>query len=765
MNYAKTLMLFGLLGTSALTSTTAFGQDVSDSQSAPPNMPARGTDDGSIQDIVVTAQRRAETAQRTPLAITAIGGAALSSAGVLETSDLGAVVPNMQIISPFGRSQPNISVRGISVANEYNPNQASPIGVYVDDAYLPSRTSHGQQLYDLERVEVLRGPQGTLYGRNTTGGAVNFITMRPQLDASNGSLEFGYGNHDHVETSGVFNKIIVPDRVAVRGAFNFVHSDGMIPSATGGRAIQSEDSLGGRVSLLAKATDDLTIFLKFYTGRDQPLGNANISIGTGPDGANGITGFDSTGFGKYEHGSTNMGRFRFRASGALANIAYEMGDWTLTSNSSYDWGGRNLFHDTDNSPLQVLEINWRDDFKDFNQEVRVNYDGGSLKFVLGGYFGWDEVSADNLYEYFHFLDGIAPFDPSLSSSGFGIRSRYTQVRRSRAIFGQAEYNLTEKLSVTAGLRYTWDTLIYKRGNANVLDYDNQPVYNSVPVSGAPYDPDTFLNRRTSFGALSGKIAVNYQFNSDILAYLSYSRGYRGGAVNAAGYLSPDQVTFVDPETVDAYEAGIKSDLLGNRLRINLSGFYYRYKNQQLQEIVGPLGFLRSAPRSTIYGLEAEVTAGISRDLQLHGTLGLLSTEYNQLTLSGLTLDGNRLPFAPKITAGLGIDWTAIRLDNGGKITANANISYNSQQWFSPFNSMASFAGDIFDNRNQQQRAYALVNARLNYDSDTIFASLWAKNILNREYSVYGLDLRSTFGFDYLAFGSPRTFGATMGFRF
>lgn len=126
------------------------------------------TNQSGIADIVVTAQRRAESAQSTPLAITAVGGDALKGAGVFQTADLGSVVPNMQIISPFGRSQPNISVRGISVANEYNPNQASPIGVYVDDAYLPSRTSHGQQLYDLERVEVLRGPQGTLYGRNST---------------------------------------------------------------------------------------------------------------------------------------------------------------------------------------------------------------------------------------------------------------------------------------------------------------------------------------------------------------------------------------------------------------------------------------------------------------------------------------------------------------------------------------------------------------------------------------------------------------------
>ncbi|HEX7741934.1 MAG TPA: TonB-dependent receptor plug domain-containing protein, partial [Sphingobium sp.] len=139
-----------------------------------------------LEDIVVTAQRRSESAQTTPLAITAIGGEALKSAGVFQASDLAQNVPNLQIAAPFGKAQPNFALRGISIANEYNANTASPIGVYIDDAYMSSRSSHGIQLYDLERVEVLRGPQGTLYGRNTTAGAINFITKRPDLTRNDG---------------------------------------------------------------------------------------------------------------------------------------------------------------------------------------------------------------------------------------------------------------------------------------------------------------------------------------------------------------------------------------------------------------------------------------------------------------------------------------------------------------------------------------------------------------------------------------------------
>ncbi|MFM6854300.1 MAG: TonB-dependent receptor plug domain-containing protein, partial [Sphingopyxis sp.] len=187
---------------------------------------AQGAQDaGGLGDIVVTATRRSENLQDVPVAISAISSEALQNAGVFETSDLNHSMPNLQVSSPYGQQQPNFSLRGIGVGTEYNANAASPVGVYVDEVYQSFRSSHGQQLYDLQQIEVVRGPQGTLYGRNTTGGAINFITRKPDLDGSNGYLTLGYGNFDRMNAEGALEFTPIPGTLGVRIAGTYVNSD------------------------------------------------------------------------------------------------------------------------------------------------------------------------------------------------------------------------------------------------------------------------------------------------------------------------------------------------------------------------------------------------------------------------------------------------------------------------------------------------------------------------------------------------------------
>ena len=189
------------------------------------------TDSGSttpagMDEIVVTAQRRAQSIMDVPLAITAIDSSTLAKDGISNSAQLATAVPNLQISSPYGDTQPNFSLRGISVANEYNSNQASPIGVYIDDVYIAPRTSQGMGLFDLDRVEVLRGPQGTLFGRNTTGGAIDFITRAPSLDGSNGYAESGYGNFNTFTAQGAVEETLIPGELGIRVAGNWVHGGG-----------------------------------------------------------------------------------------------------------------------------------------------------------------------------------------------------------------------------------------------------------------------------------------------------------------------------------------------------------------------------------------------------------------------------------------------------------------------------------------------------------------------------------------------------------
>jgi iron complex outermembrane receptor protein len=194
-------------------------------QSAPAKQstPAKEANPGGLEEIIVTATKRNENLQDVPVAVSAISSTALQNQGVFETSDLNHAAPNLQVSSPYGQQQPNFSLRGVGVGTEFNANAASPVGVYVDEVYQSFRASHGQQLYDLEQIEVVRGPQGTLFGRNTTGGAINFITRKPELHGTNGYLTLGYGSYNRINAEGALEFTASEDKVGVRIAGTYVH--------------------------------------------------------------------------------------------------------------------------------------------------------------------------------------------------------------------------------------------------------------------------------------------------------------------------------------------------------------------------------------------------------------------------------------------------------------------------------------------------------------------------------------------------------------
>ena len=226
------------------------------------------------------------------MAINAIGGEALENKGIVDTASLSAIVPNLQVSSPYGKTQPNFSLRGVSVANEFNANQASPNGVYLDEVYLSARFAQGMNLFDLERVEVVKGPQGTLYGRNTVGGAINIITRKAEFAPLNGFVEGGYGNFNRWSLTGAAGGTLVEDRLAFRIAGTVEKGDGQLKNLFPGNPDErSVDNYAIRGSLLWKPTDDLSLLVRAYTGESNPTGEPPFVIGSGPGGVNPITGY------------------------------------------------------------------------------------------------------------------------------------------------------------------------------------------------------------------------------------------------------------------------------------------------------------------------------------------------------------------------------------------------------------------------------------------------------------------------------------------
>ncbi len=709
---------------------------------------APATDDG---DIVVTAQRREQSLLSVPLAVSALAGDDLADRGIVNSAQLGSAVPNLQINSPFGNTQPNFSMRGIGVANEYNSNQASPVGVYLDDVYLAPRTSHGMGLFDLERIEVLRGPQGTLFGRNTTGGAINFITRRPDLSGSEGYLQLGYGNYNTFTAQGALETTLAEDVVGLRVAVNYAKGDGQMHNVfVGGRDPNSTDTLQGRVTLALKPSDALDITLRAYGGRDR---------GT-QAGVHGLLPF-RTGLGFFETNESRVGNSNTDAWGVSANIGLDVSDTLrLTSITSYDGGKQDLQQAADGAPIDVLDITWKSQYRQFSQELRGNYDGDGLTFVGGLFYGYDRNITDNTFNL--------PLPPA-----GGFYQHYRQERRSYAVFGQADIDLASQLVLTVGARYTKDRSSYDDAYAylfvGAVGAAQTPIATTVPCAGVAgtcaYNPALRFALRDTNNALTGRIALSYTFADDTLLYASYNRGYRAGAVNGGGYTSSAGISYIDPERVNAYEVGLKGRAAGRAITYAVSAFFYDYSNQQLQDTrAGPVSFLVNAPASQVYGLEVEGTWRAADSIRFNGSLGLLHSEYRTLTLQGTDLSGNRLPFAPKLTAQLGMEWDMLEL-GGGKLTFAPNVTYSSQQYFSPFNA-ENVAGSPQNNAELQQGANAKVNASLSWSNDVVTVRAFANNLFNKETYGYGLDLRGAgFPYNFLVPSAPRTYGVSARFSF
>lgn len=746
-----------------------------------------------IQDIVVTARKRAENVQNVPVAISAISGDALATRGLVQTNDLAGSVPNLQIQSPYGTSQPNFTLRGVGVANEFNSNSASPVGVYVDEVYQTFRSSHGQQLYDLDRIEVVRGPQGTLYGRNTTGGAVNFITQKPKLSGISGYGSVGYGNYDRVRAEGALDATLVEDMLGVRLSGQFSRSDGYLKNSVGLDGA-SDKSYGFRGTVRWKATPDLDISLKGYMSRSTGSQEIPIAVNATPTGTGPITfgllggafGFqyDRSNLGSKEVEADGVGNRLIRAEGAVLTAAYSAtDDVTITSITGYDSGkyAQLPFQDCDGTPFDFCATGYQSDFQAFNQELRFNYDGDRLKFVGGLYYGWDRIDTFNRLKSFGVLSGIREalglpasyFNPA----GFGVIAdplalpttiradiKNSQTRRSKAIYGEGVFDVSDQFSLTVGLRYTGDKGHYYNGLATLFDDAGTPrliTVSSSPVAVLPGPNVTPLTERGSSNALSGRVIASYKPSEDVMLYASYSRGYRAGTFNGFAFQDNSQVNFVPPEKVNAYEIGFKSRILDNAMQINGALFQYDYQGQQVQEIIGAraLSVLRSLD-GRIRGGELEIQYRPVSTVQIALSGGFLDSKYDSgQTLSGIDISGNEFPFAADVSFNGSVDWTVTTIGDGD-LSLYGEAVYTGKYFYDPFGNrqatgpMRLGGGD-----------YWLLNGRMSYTAERYTISAWVKNLADKLYFPYALNLEAGFGIDYLSRGAPRTFGVDVTFRF
>jgi iron complex outermembrane receptor protein len=731
---------------------------------------ATASSEDSLSEVVVTAERRSESILKVPLAVSAITQADLASVGITNSGELSDLVPTLQANSAFGAVQPNFSIRGIGVNNEHNPNQASPVGVYIDDAYIAARVSQGLQIFDLERIEILRGPQGTLYGRNTTGGAINFISRQPSLNGSGGNVEVGYGNYNTFTAQGAYETTLVDGVAGLRTSFSYSHGDGWNKNVfTSQPAANSTDTAAGRLIFRVEPDDDLDVMLKVTAGRSNPTQAGVYDLGTGAPGQpadyNPVLAYSRSarGLSFWQIDSDRVGYNTIKNFGTELVAKYRLNEQlSLYSLTSYDYANANFQQEgtgvSSAAFEQPLDTLYGNKFTMINQEIRLSYLAPQTKVQAGLYYGYDKDESDS---YYWLLDGGADF-----------HQFFNQVRKSYAAFAQWDQAVTSALSVTLGARFTKDENSYgdyysylepgavsftgRRDTASQYWDPSQGVYflgsgfNSATGSIVP-GPTVHLNS----SAPTWRAAVDYTFDNGQLLYLSFNRGYRGAAFCGQCFANATLDT-TRPETANAYELGTKGAYFGRKLTVSADVFWIDYRNQQTNEQIGLQSILTNVPKSRMRGFELEAQAQPTSDLRATLSLGVLDAKYEELTLSLATVNGLSEPYAPKVTGNFRFDWRLAHVAEGD-VTFTPSINYTSKVFYSPYNTLDG-------NGPLSQGANTKINAQLAYRSSGRFVRLWVKNLTNKETFGDGLDLR-TFGYYYLVQAPPRTWGFSAGMEF
>ncbi len=687
-----------------------------------------------MADIVVVAQKRAENVQDVPIAITAVTAEQLGAAGVANTSDLTMVAPSLNVGSNAGYFLPRL--RGVGNPT-FGPGIENAVATFVDGVYVAAVPGTLLSLNSIERVEILKGPQGTLFGRNATGGVINIISKEPKAGFS-GNGDVSYANYNtwtgnFYVTGG--SDVFAAD-LAVRASTQGDGYGRMLPS--GGQVNKLDSDVAARASFVFKPGDTTTIhFAADYADRrgDLPtfrqVADELPLFGPPPSG------------GPWDTNNSFRSRLNLKNSyGLTFRVNQELGNIDFVSITGYRKVKFDINFDYDLTPTPALDLTANLNDKSFSQEFQfISNNHSPLRWVAGLYYFWDKSG---------WFSEIVQQGPAIQPPFFttNVITNSFQKTRSVAAFGQATYDFGQGTSLTLGLRYTKDRRSVKGDTSAIV------------VGGIPIGVIQAGDASKTFSKLTWRMSLDHQFSRDIMAYASYNRGFKSGGFNATLLTDPPY----DPEVLDAYEVGLKSELFDRHLRMNLAAFYYDYSNIQVRYFPpsGQIG-VKNGAAAKIYGLELDATALLTNRFRITGGLTWLDPHFGAFpnadsfvpTGTGgnaqikVDATGNQIPFASKFTATLGGQYRAPFL--GGEVTADVNALYND-----------GFFTEVDDRRRQGD--YLLLNAGLSWvaHNEAYSVSIWGKNLTN-EAVLLGLDgaVHGTAA----SYQPPRTYGVTLGFKF
>ncbi len=747
---------------------------------------AEQPNDDGIGLIVVTAQKRAENVQDVPIAITALGSQFLETRGVDSIDDLGTVAPNVKFErAPASKTISQIAIRGsvtINPAITWEP----AVGLYLDGVYIAKAQGSIFDIADLERVEILRGPQGTLYGRNALAGAVNLVTKKPSGEAG-GMAEVTYGSFNEVRLRGVVD-------LPQMGAFSakvsgqYRKRDGLIdltaPDGRGRRSTDSIDSGSFMVQLRAEISDSVTADYTYdYSKSNQtpPFSqllrvNRNgdprdIFDPGSPSYAFGGAFFPLDTVAKPDRISTAAIDApvyeRSRSYGYALTLTADLGNAELKSITAY----RDLAWadglDLDGSPFPVAFTQRISDYHAFSQELQVTGTAFAdrLAYVVGAFYFDEKAETLNPQTYF--------------GGGVDLDSNYGSNTQAWALYAQLDYDITERLKLTLGGR----RIIKKKDISRFFRVNFDPangIFSPLVVADLAYGdlPDA------KFTDFSPAVTLSYEASDNVNAYARFAQGFKSGGFNGesnvfaaptaacpSGALELCQPYL--PEQVDSYELGVKSRFLDDRLIVNLAAFRNDSKDMQLSVFTATTGaasVIQNAAAARIQGLEIETVLRPVDALTINASLALLDPEYKRFIDGGVDVSGNRaFPHAPKTTASIGADWKVAEGD-WGRFNIYADLSYSSKYFTFPYALTAPATSDQVAGSSQSP-GRTIVNLRATLAEFPIGGleadlSVFVRNLTKEDAPSNFIDFGPGFGGILLGyFPDPRTVGVTLGARF
>jgi len=698
----------------------------------------------AVDDIIVTARRRDEQLKDVPISVSALGEERLEQTGASDITALQQQTPNATVQVARGSNSTLISfIRGVGQQDPlwgFEPG----VGLYVDDVYVARPQGAVLDIYDVRRIEVLRGPQGSLYGRNTVGGAIKYVTNGLSSDPEL-TLRGSYGSYNQIDLMAA-GSIPLADNFRVGGAIASYQRDGFGTNANTGAEHYNKDVLAGRISAEFEPRDDISIRLSYDRVQDDsnPRHGRRLIAGATPAGAVRPSVYD-TNAGIGDDNSV-------MSQGASATVQIDLNDnWTFKSITAWREGETTTVIDFDNTPAPTLDIPgfYADD--QFTQELQFLFDYDRIQGVAG----------------FFYLDGHAEgaFDTILGNAGIVIGTNGAVETESWAGFADINLDLTDRLHLGIGLRYTLDE---KRGTvfrANYLGATRSPLLGGTVR--APLLVRTNYNNSKDFTQFTPRIALSYDLTDDMTTYASFSQGFKSGGFDMRGdaVFTPNTVNGYDPETVDSYEIGLKGAL--DRLTFAAAVFYNEYQDQQVTTQVPAVGgiasFVDNVGSSTFYGAEFEGRLRILDNLSANFAVGYLNSDFEQFLRYNLTTRAFEdisnqvvLQNAPEWTGYLGFTW--IGDVAGGALAVTPSVSYRGDS------SMFEFPNAILD-----QKAYSIVDLSIIWTdpTDRYTLGLYGKNLTDEEYRVGGYNFpgalfdNSVIGY----YGPPQTLTASLKVKF